>query len=106
MFPYTLTLQVKNPIPYEFGKAIIESPVTIPNEILPITYISLNTNIVTIETSQPTASQRPSLRVVRVGSFRIKAQTKASDRYNIGYAESPEEFSTNPGMPLIEFDPI
>ena len=105
LFPYTLTLQVKNPIPYEFGKAIIESPVTIPNEILPITYISLNTNIVTIETSQPTASQRPSLRVVSVGSFRIRAETKASDRYNIGYAESPEEFSTNPGMPLIEFDP-
>jgi len=88
-----------------FNRAVIDSPNIIPNEILPITYKSLNPDIVSIVISQPTASQRPSLLVNRVGSFRIRAETKPSDRYNIGYVESPEEFSTNPGMPVIKFDP-
>ena len=101
LFPYTL--QVGNT--YSFNRAVIDRPVNIPPEILPITYISLNPDIVTILNGQPTVSETPSLRVNRVGSFRIRAETKPSERYNIGYAESLEEFSTNPGMPLIKFDP-
>ena len=101
LFQYTL--QVKNT--YSFNKATISKPVIIPNEILPITYVSLNPDIVTVVISQPTASQRPSLLVNRVGSFKIRAETKPSERYNIGYVESREEFSTNPGMPVIKFDP-
>jgi surface protein len=103
LFPYTL--QVGNT--YSFNRAIIDRPVNIQSysEILPITYISLNPDIITIVNRQPTASETPSLRVNRVGSFRIRAQTMPSDRYNIGYVESSEEFSTNPNMPLIKFDP-
>lgn len=101
LFEYTL--QVKNT--YSFNKATISKPVIIPNEILPITYVSLNPDIVTVVISQPTASQRPSILINRVGSFKIRAETKPSERYNIGYVESPEEFSTNPGMPVIKFDP-
>jgi surface protein len=101
LFPYTL--QVGNT--YSFNRAVINRPVNIPPEILPITYISLNPDVITIVNGQPTGSERPSLRVNHIGSFRIRAETKPSERYNIGYVESPEEFSTNPGMPLIKFDP-
>ena len=90
---------------FSFAKAIIDRPVTIPDEILPITYTSLNPDIVTIVNKQPPASERPSLKVVSVGSFRLKAETRPSERYNMGYDESPEEFSTKLGMPIIKFDP-
>jgi surface protein len=102
---FTCKIQIITGSTYNFNRANITSPNTIPNEILPITYISLNPDIVTIVNGQPTVSERPSLTVKSVGSFRIKAQTPSSDRYNISYVNSPEEISTNLSMPLIKFDP-
>ena len=102
---FTCKIQIITGSTYNFNRANITSPNTIPDEILPITYISLNPDIVTIVNGQPTVSERPSLTVKSVGSFRIRAQTPSSDRYNISYVDSPEEISTNLSMPLIKFDP-
>ena len=102
---FTCKIQLITGSIYNFNRATITSPNTIPEEILPITYISLNPDIVTIVNGQPTSSQTPSLEVKRAGVFRIRAETKMSDRYNIAYVDSPEEFSINRNMPLIKFDP-
>lgn len=102
---FTCKIQLITGSTYNFNRANITSPNTIPDEILPITYISLNPDIVTIVNGQPTVSQTPSLSVKSVGSFRIRAQTPSSDRYNVSYVDSPEEFSTSLSMPLIKFDP-
>ena len=85
---------------YSFAGAYITSPDIIPANILPITYISLNPNIVTIPNAE-----LPSLIVNLTGSFRIRAETKPSDNYNLGYVESLEEISTVPTQPVIIFDP-
>ena len=94
---YGITLLVGNT--YEFNAAYITRPNIIPQEILPITYTSLTPTIVTINTSQI----RPTISVINRGNFRIRAETRPSNNFNIGYVESLEEISTNPNEPIIQF---
>jgi hypothetical protein len=94
---FGITLLVGNS--YEFNAAYITRPNIIPQEILPITYTSLSPTIVTINTNQI----RPTIKVINRGNFRIRAETRPSSNFNIGYVESPEEFSTNSNQPIIRF---
>ena len=99
------TLQVGGT--YEFNHATIEIDNIngIPDGILPITYTSLNTAVVTIVNPRPIPPERPSIKVVGKGKFKIKAETTESINYKIGSGESHEELSTNPGETSIIFDP-
>ena len=92
---------------YLFNEAYITYPNNIPSEILPIKYISLNPDIVSIDVKQNDLLNPPqvetSLTVKRRGNFKIRAETTMSANYNVGYVESPEEISTNPGEVRIKF---
>jgi hypothetical protein len=67
----------------------------------------LNPDIVSIDVKQNNLLNPPqvetSLTVKRKGNFKIRAETTVSDNYNVGYVESPEEISTNPGELIIKF---
>ena len=92
---------------YTFNEAYITYPNNIPIEILPIKYISLNPDIVSIDVKQNDLLNPPqvetSLTVKRRGNFKIRAETTVSANYNVGYVESPEEISTNLGEIRIKF---
>ena len=102
---FTTTLEVGETYPFNHATIEIDNITGIPEEILPITYKSLNTDIVTIVNPRPIPSERPSLKVVGKGKFKIRAETTGSINYNIGFDDSHEELTAVPGEPVIKFDP-
>ena len=103
LFKYTL--QVGDTYKFNHATIHIDNNSDIPQEILPITYTSMNPDIVTIVNPQPIPPEIPSLKVIKKGKFKIKAETTKSINYNIGSDESHEELSTEEGHTMINFDP-